>query len=561
MSNVVSMERSCDYLVRRAASKRLKGCFDGAMTLLSKAKDQFGLNEEIEIEMARVYDEIGCEEEAARSYLRVVRLGGSRQAEALFHLALSSAQAADLPHAFSYYEMFLSTDQKGVSAEYASLLGEQLRNEIEQPAPSSKRGRARQLVRRGVERMHAGKTAAAQRTLLKALNFHQNAQTHTLIACCALLRGDADLAIEHGEKAHKLAPGRVQSLLVLADAHALAGDEKKALRALYLAAMRAENADDYLATALESAKRGQDALTLRLTHRLLKMEPYHTRGMMLRACAFANMGRLKEASRLFGRVCVLMPENTVSEALYRMTREGEAPSERLSLGLEVPYPEGMSRAMQLVSCLYVPAQELREDRDRERALCRIAGWAFRSLLAGEQVSNLALLIMSGLDTEASRSVLCDALMDPQVDDMFKYRVLQVFSPVEGNRSFPVDMEGRFVRLAAGGTTQHACDDELCRGIVQQAADALLPGFSDAPQKLLDMWLAYLDAFGTPDRSAAAACAAALEYAYHCCSGRTVSMKTIADRYMVSPRFCRYYARRILSLTENREGTPENDGGI
>ena len=95
MSNVVSMERSCDYLVRRAAVSRRKGNYDAAMTLLAKAKDQFGLSEEIELEMARVYEEIECEEEAARAYLRVVRLGGKHAAHALFQLALSAMQHAD----------------------------------------------------------------------------------------------------------------------------------------------------------------------------------------------------------------------------------------------------------------------------------------------------------------------------------------------------------------------------------------------------------------------------------------------------------------------------------
>lgn len=44
------------------------------------------------MELARVYDEMGCEEEAARAYLRVMRMGGRHTAQALFHLALSSAQ-------------------------------------------------------------------------------------------------------------------------------------------------------------------------------------------------------------------------------------------------------------------------------------------------------------------------------------------------------------------------------------------------------------------------------------------------------------------------------------
>lgn len=551
MSNVVSMAKSCDYLVRKAAARRRKGNYDEAMTLLSKAKDQFGLREEIEIEMARVYDELECEEEAGRAYLRVVRLNGAHKAEALFQLALSSAQRADLSRALSYYEIFRTSDQIGVSPEYVRLLGEQLRKEAERARPHSRRGRAKELVRRGVERMHAGKTVAARRALEHALKLRENAQTHTLLACCALLDGDAERAIEHGLSANRLSPSRVQTLLVLADAYALSGDEKRSLNMLYLAALRSKNIDDYLATALESAKRGQDVLTLRLTHRLLRYEPFHTRAMMLRGCAALNLGRTREAARLFGRVCVLMPENTVSEVLYKMAREGEKPSERLSLGMDVPHEEGVARAVQLVAALYMSADDLREDKDRERALCRYASWAFRSQLAGAQVATVALLVMRIMDTPAALCVLEDALTDPQVEDAFKCKVLQVIADQYGIKPYPVDIGGRLVRLAAGGTTQTRYDNELCRGIVQQAADAL-SGFRDAPKMLLDMWLRYLEAYGMPKRSCASVCAAALEYAYHAKCSREVSLERIAQSRLVSPRLCMYYVRRILKAQENTD---------
>lgn len=545
MSNVVVMDRPCEYLVRRAAARRHKGNYDGAMTLLSKAKDQFGLREDIEIEMARIYDELECEEEAARAYLRVVRLGGKFKAEALFQLSVSSMQRADILRAVSYYEMFLASDRQGIDPEYIALLGEQMQKEAENPVPRSRNGRARALVRRGVERMHAGKTAAARRTLKRALTLRESAQTHTLLACCALLEGDAHQAIACGEKAHSMAPGHVQALLVLADAYTLAGEEKKALRALYLAAMRSKDIDDYLATALESAKQGQDALTLRLTHRILRQEPFHMRAMMLRACALMNRESWKEASRLFGRVCVLMPDNTVSEALYKMSREEEKPSERLSLGLEVPYEEGVARAAQLVAALYMSREDLQRDKDRVRMLCRIAGWAFRSQLAAGQVATAALLAMVLMDCEASHAVLLDALTDPQVNDELKCRILQALSGQDGVKPYPVDIGGRLVHLAAGGTVERSCDNALCREIVQQAADALLPAFKDSPKVLLDMWLAYLEHFGAPGRSEARACAAALEYAYHEKAGNHVSLRKIAMRYGVSYRLCGMYARRLL----------------
>ena len=546
MSNVVSMDKPCDYLVRRAAVRRRRGNYDEAMTLLSKAKDQYGLREDIEIEMARIYDEMECEEEAARAYLRVVRLNGENRGEALFQLALSSLQRGDFSRAVSYYDMFLLSDQQGVTPEYVHLLGEQLQKETQRSVARSKRARAKALVARGVEHMHAGRTTAARRALMHALALGESARVHTLLACCALLEGDAERSIDHAKKANAIAPWRVQTLLVMADAYALAGDERQSINCLYLGAVRARDVDDYLATALESAKRGQDHLTLRLTGKLLKLEPFHTRAMLLRACALMNLQRYREASRIFGRVCVLMPENTVSEFLYKLAREEKKPTERLSLGLEVPHEEGVARAVQLVAALYMTAEDLRSDGDRERLLCRYAAWAFRSQLAGDQVATVALFVMRLLDTPTANAVLEDALTDPQVNDAFKCKVLQLLADERGVKPYPVDMGGRFVRLAAGGSAERGCVSSLCREIVQQAADTL-SGFQGAAKTLLDMWLCYLERYGAPRRRHACACTAALEYAYHVQCGRQVDLARIATRRHASRRLCAFYARRMIRM--------------
>ncbi|MBR2942746.1 MAG: tetratricopeptide repeat protein [Clostridia bacterium] len=554
MSNVVSMTQTCDYLVRRAAARRHRGNYDEAMMLLSKAKDLYGLNEEIEIEMARVYEEIGCEEEAARAYLRVVRLGGKHKPEALFQLAISSMQRADLIRAASYYEMFLAGDQSTISPEYVQLLGKQLQQEAEKPRSVSPKAWMKRRIRRGVSCMHAGKTTAARRAFERALKMQESARIHTLLSCCALLDGDAERSIEHGQRAKAISPGRVQALLVLADAYALAGDEKRALNILYLAFLRAKDSDDYLAAALESAKRGQDALTLRATEKILRLEPFHTRAMMLRACAYMNTGKCRQAERLFARVCGLTPENTVSEALFRLAREGRMPDEPLTLGLEIPREIGVERAMQLVSALYMSREDLQSDAERARALCRTAAWAFRSQLAGNQVAMVALLVMRLMDTKASRCVLLDVLADPQIDDEMKCKVLQTLSDQEYITRVPVDIGGRLVRLAAGAQVQGEYDSSRCRDVVQRAADALAPGFRDAPKALLDIWMRYLKRYGVPSRRHAAACSAALEYVYHVNAGRQVSLRMIAGRHGARERLCACHVRRMLRLEPDDTGS-------
>lgn len=543
MSNVVSLERTWEYLVERAARHRRAGRYDEAMTLLTRAKAQYGLHEEIELGFARAYDEMGCEEEAERAYLRVARLGGEKRAEAYFQLALSSAQRADLQRAASYFERFLRTGGGDIPQEAAGLLGQQIRAELERPRPVSARGRARELERRAVERLQEGKTAAAARTLRHAVSLHASAQSYMLLACCCLMQGDGEEAVRCAKAAHAMAPVRIQTLCVLADACALTGDARGARRALTIAAMRTDDPDDLLGVAMESAKCGEDALTLRLTERLLKMDPFCTRGMMLRACALTNLGRLEEASRLFGRLCILTPEDTVPQAFYRMTREGKKPAERLTLGADVTRQEAASRAVQLITALYEDPEQA-PDEEHASELCRLSAWAFRSALAGGQTAIVALLVMSAMQTEASREVLCDALTDPQVPDGLKYAILTEVAPDERFAHCDVDMGGQLVRLAAGGTATGA-PSRQGQEIVQEAADALSADYPDAPDVLLPIWLAYLNRRPIPrTQREHRACVAALELLYHRAKGRNVEERTVAVRCGVSARLCRLYARRI-----------------
>lgn len=553
MTNVVPLERTCEYLVQRAARHRRAGRYDEAMTLLSRAKEQFGCREEIELGFARTYDEMECEEEAARAYLRVVRFGGKECAGALFSLALSSAQRADLTRAQSYFERFAATDHGDVSEEYAALLHGQIKKALERPAPVGRRGRARQLERRAVECLQAGKTAAAARTIRHALALHPTAQGYTLLACCHLLMQNGMLAVENAKIAHALAPSRVQTLCVLADAYALAGDGRASRKALYLAALRAHKTEDLLGAALESAKHGEDELTLRMTKSVLGREPFHTRAMMIRGCAMANLGRMQEAARLFGRLCVLTPEDTVAAYYYRMAREETRPPERLTLGLDVPRQEAASRVMQLIAALYASPQEIGKDPVVQRELCRLGAWAFRSPMAGEHAALVSLMLMAAFDTELSREVLLDALTDPQIPDGFKCAILQVMTGSGPMKPYDADIGGRLVKLAAGGVTS-------CRGgeggqkIVQQAADMLTPRYPDAPGKILPMWLNYLDMYGLPkgERQEAAS-AAALEYLYHETCGRRIALLKIARRYSISKRLAGRQIRRIrraLTIKKN-----------
>ena len=557
MTKVVSMARTSEYWISRARKHRLAGRYDEAMALLAKTQEQYGTGEALERELAQTYDEMGCEEEAARAYLRVARMKGEYRAEALFQLALSAAQRAELTRAASYFEQFEKSDRRHVSPDLVALLGQQLRQALEKPTPQTRRERAKALERRAVERLQEGRVYAARRTMLHAIDLWENAQRLTLLACCELILGRLDEAQTHAEQAHALASARVQTLCVLIDVLYTAGKAEQARRMLHIAVLRAQSVDERLNVSVESAKHGEDGLTLRLTRSLLRRDPYCMRGMMLRGCALMNLRRFDEAKRVFGRLCVLLPEDTVCQAYYAMARNEQPPEGRLTLGLDVPPEEAVNRAVRIISAMAeTPLQGTRE-------LYELSAWALRSAIAGTNTALLAMMLMIALETPEALDVLLDALIDPQVSDGVKRAILQALTASRGFQPYDVDIGGRYVRLAAGALSGRSMDGEAARTVVQAACDALAPDFPQAPKMLLPMYIAFLEQNGVPKRREQPAYAAALEYLFHRLSGRKVGLNRIAAKYGVSPRLCRTKANRILRAVRkqaenNTKGSVEDE---
>ena len=546
MTNVVSIGATCEFLTSRAARHRRAGRYDEAMVLLTKARTQFGSAEEIELETARVYEEIGCEEEAARCYLRIARRDGVHKSEALFSLALACAQRADFERAVSYFQLFASSGRQGVSDESAAFLGRQLLEEIEQPVTRNRKSRVRRLERRAAQFMQQGKAAAAKRAVLHAIALHPNAQNYTLLACCCLLKNETEEAVQCALAAHELSPARVQTMCVLADALIMAGKPVQARRLIYLSAMRAKTQDDMLAAAIECAKYGEDTLTLRLSRKLLSRNPYHIRAMLLRACALTNIGRLKQASRVFGRICGLLPDDSVIAYYYRRTKEGAQPKARIGLGLDVPREDAVERAKVLISRLYGDPKDIDEDREQLSEIISLCNWAMHSPLAGGHAKTVALIVLSALEAVEAKEALLDLLTESRIAQSTKMAILQILTSKEGFRPYLVDMDGRIVHLAAGAVTQQPVrNGEANARAVQKAADTLSKEFPDAPQKMLELYLEYTDAYREPQRREESALAAALEYAYHVQENRLIPLKRIAEKYGVSRRLCRVYTRRLL----------------
>ena len=556
MTNVVSMNCTCNYLAERAARHRRAGRYDEAMALLGKARNQFGLSDAVLIEMAYVYDEIGCEDEAMHAYLRLVRLNGKHKPYALYRLTIFSAQHGDIQRARSYLEhllRFRNQDMELVSRDMISELEQHFQQEIEKSCSFNPQKRAKVLEKHAAQSLQAGKTAAAQRAIEHALRFHPTARRYTLLACCQLIRMRFEDALASAKKAHELSPGNVQSLCVLADAYIACGQSAAACRIIYVAASRARQIDDLLSVAVESAKAGEDALTLLLTGRILRISPYHTRAMMLRACAHINKQEYAAAKRLLGRLRGLLPEDSVCESYYRAVCAGKSFSERLTLGLDVTREEGVSRASELVSMLYKSPKEIDEDQRLCQHLGRIASWAFHSPMAGSATKMVALALLASLQSGEAKNVLLDLLLDPLIADSMKLHVLQILTAQSGFYPYEVDMGGQLVRLAAGGVSNTpVAADKANSEIVQRVSDALSKRAPGSSKVLLEAFLAYLNTFGLPDSRHRDACAAALEHWYMLHTGKPVQDDRSARRYGVSVRIMRIYVRRFLFCMQEKE---------
>ena len=547
MGELYPIDQSCQYVIARAARHRRAGRYDHSMLLLNRAIKQFGSSESLEYELARTYDEMECEDEACRHYLRIVLADGKYKAQALFHLSLTAAQRADLKRAISYFEAFCVSDRGGISHTSVELLHRQLLNAAQMPAVTTRRQRAKALESRAVQCLHAGRIFAAGRTVEHSLRLHLSAQGCVLKACCYLLRGEGIPAKEAAELALQIKPGYIQACCILADANMMTGDRRKAKKILIHAVACARSSAALLNVAIECAKYGFDQLTLIVTRRLIKRDPYHIQALSMRACALANTGCIHQAKKLFARLCVLLPDSSIFSAYYQLLEAGDMPRERFSLALDVPQETAMDRCVQLLSMVHEEPDELRKDPIRVREIIQLADWAIHSAMTGDNVTTMAIIILSVLNTVETRQVLLDALVDVKLDDNLKYSVLQALTAYNHEIPTYADLDGKFVRLAAGTMTPEIKGAACCQDVVQQAATSLLRCYPDTAEVLLRIWTAYLERYDDINSRNQNALAAALEYAYHLCHGRQVDMKRIAVKHGASRRLSMLYARRMLRM--------------
>jgi len=561
MGNIYPIAQTTyEYLLARAKRHRLAGRYDKALALLAKAKGQVRDHQDIEFECASVYDEMGNEDAAVRAYQRVVRLNGTLKAQALFRLCVTFAQRADLRRAVSYFEAFLSSDRVGVSAEMAALLEHQLHEALTPVKRMNRHARAAALEKRAVACLHAGRFYAAQRCADRALALDANDQRHLLKACAHLVHGENDDAAVQAKAALSLKKGSIQALCVLTDALYACGRESEAKKALFIAARRARATDSLFNAAIECAKHGHNELTLILTKRLLKREPSHAQAMRLRACALLNLGMRKQAARVFGRICSLNPEDDAAGVYYRLcSDEGPMPLP-LSMAQDIPAQEAVDRSMKLISLLHEEPSEIRSNEDAIREVVVNARWAIYSPMSGANVTLIAIIILSALDTPQTRNVLFDALLDPALDDQIKRSILQAAAAHCSEQPAYADLGGRLVRPAAGAVVPSQTRDDVGQRIVQLAADRLMRQYPYAAQKLLDMWVAYFCRHGAVSRRYEHVCAAALEYAFHAVEGRQVGVHIIAEQYGVSHRAVMVYVRRIQRafMDERLEEIPNDE---
>lgn len=550
MSNIYPIGQTCQYLLARAERNRRAGKYDQAMKLLVKARRENPQSDEPEAAIAAIYDEIGCEEDAIRSYLRVVRMRGRSSAQVLFKLAVAFAQRGDFFRAQSYYEAFAAGDRCGVSADMALLLERQLAGAADSSFFASHGKCAERLEKRAVQNLHAGRLYAAKRNAAHAIRIEETAQRHLLKACCHLTLQEGNSAACEAAAALRLKPVYVQALCVMVDAYTMLGRETDAKHAAFRAMKQARSQESLFSLAVECAKHGYDTMALILTRRMLKRNPYHVRAMEISACAHLNLGHYARAERLFAMLRTLIPDNVVFDSYYQMAKKNCFAGEHLSLAQDVTHDEAMNRAYELLSVLQEEPSALRANEERLEDISRIAQWAMYSQQAGESITLVAIIILSALDTKQTRSVLLDALMSPRLDDGIKMSILQAMDSHCTETPEYADLGGRLVRIASGALIPERCGSKASQDVVQYAADALIKRYPDAAAVLLKTWVGCLNRYGKVKGRNAKACSAALEFTYHLKNGRCIPLRALSSRYGVSPRLIALWASRMMRLEQN-----------
>ncbi|MDR1599288.1 MAG: hypothetical protein LBS11_05390 [Oscillospiraceae bacterium] len=413
---VLPFARSAKTLHARALSQRKGRQWMEAAELLRRASEQEPGNEQVLVDLAQTYAQIGCNALANRVLLRVLHDNPERK-DLLYDMGVNFFSMQSWPQAHDCLSLYIRGCPTGKSRREA--------NDLILYLYMQQNSRVERRIQRATSAYADGKRSLASRLMKRTFALSPlNGDAHAVAAFLRLSDGDAKAALTLARQAYKLDHHNTRALCAMVVSLSQLGSRSAAMKFLQRAVAESESEAERVMVVHTACEIEAYSNALAMLQTLTSEQPLEPTLTHLLAVCYCHAGREKDALPLWARLRRIDPDDTVADYCFEALREAIANQTefRPSHIRAVPMDETLRRLGRIRELADGDVDTLQDVWSGREEIRRLVSWGLNQPEPRIRAVMLGLLRVAGDDY--ARAMLRDALISVEQPDAVKQLYLE-----------------------------------------------------------------------------------------------------------------------------------------
>ncbi|MDR1262404.1 MAG: hypothetical protein LBK46_02815 [Oscillospiraceae bacterium] len=413
---VLPFARSAKELHARALTQRKGKQWMEAAELLRRASEQEPRNEQVLIDLAQTYAQIGCNALANRVLLRVLHDNSERK-DLLYDMGVNFFSMQSWPQAHDCLSLYIRSCPTGKSRREA--------NDLILYLYMQQNSRVERRIQRATSAYADGKHALASRLMKRTFAVSPlNGDAHAVAAFLQLSDGDAKAALNLARQAYKLDHRNTRALCAMVVSLSQLNSRSAAIKFLQRAVSEAESEAERIMVVHTACEIEAYTQALSVLQTLTNEQPLEPTLTHLLAVCYCHAGREKDALPLWARLRRIDPEDTIADYCFESLRDSLARQEefRPSHIRAVPMDETLRRLGRIRELADGDVETLQNVWREREEIRRLVSWGLNQQEPRIRSVMLGLLRVAGDDH--ARWMLREALISIEHPDSIKQSYLE-----------------------------------------------------------------------------------------------------------------------------------------
>lgn len=555
-SSVLPFKQPGHFFHKRATIKVDRSDYLDAVGFLHKALELDPDNSEYLLDLADVYSRMYCFEESNQILASVIRRGQTSP-ECFFGMGCNFYAMRQFSNAREALLTYQRMDPEGEYVETADEILDDLDDFEDSPLPPELSA----LTYRGKQALDDGDYHKAVKLFQKALAQDESllfVQNNLALSYYCLKQ--MDLAIETTAQVLAEDPDNLHANCNMALFLSEEGEKQHAKPYVeHLMTLSAEDPDDLYKLSLTLCEIGHDQEAITRLKELLFYRPYDKRALHYHAVASYNLGRYKEAQKLWDKVRRIDPDSPVPPYYMQVAAaalDGEDIPGRLHYYYQLPPDEIRSRLSQFYDMLTGSQEQVRRRFDADNGFRQLIRWGLS--VADEGFQRTTLQLLSFIGGHEAEEILRDFLLYPTSDSL-KREGMGALKAMGAKEPFIAYMGDSVVEVRVSVFETDFPMTHHQQTVLRLAAEAMpnylgegMPAREDAAKEMMGIWTRYLQSVQNVRINRPPNWAAALSLVYMERHDIPISHYELAHYFDVPMRTLKDYTQRIRSALELSE---------